>query len=78
MTYNFKCGTCSETFNVYDKNLVKKDSLICPNCSNKLPDEVFQKLKSAAELLVEVNKNSTKLDGAVTRQNSNHFYYTLQ
>lgn len=78
MTYTFKCGTCSESFNVYSENLIKKENLICPNCGNRLPDVLFEKLRTAAKLLNEVDENSTKLDGVITRSNPNHFYYKIQ
>ena len=78
MTYSFECCTCGETFRVFDDNLVKKDSLICPNCSNQLPDDVFQKLKAAAKLLLEVNENSTTSEKLFHAENLNHFYYKIQ
>lgn len=77
--FTFTCATCDESFNVYSNNLVKKDCLICPNCSNRLPDEVFHKLKTATELLIEVDKNSEQTDGShLSGDNLNHFYYKIQ
>lgn len=78
MIFKFECCTCSESFNVYAENLVKKDALICPNCDNKLPDGVFQKLKTATNLLIEVNKNSSIQNDCFSNGNPNHFFYKIQ
>lgn len=79
MFYNFTCATCSESFNIHFKNIIKKDTLICPNCSNKLPDELFGKLQSATKLLMEVNDNANKKDNShLTHANPNHFYFQIQ
>jgi len=78
MFYTFTCATCSESFNVHFKNITKKDALICPNCSNRLPDGCFAKLQSAAKLLMEVDDNAQKTDNShITHDNPNHFYYQI-
>ena len=77
--FSFECCTCGESFNVYSENLVQKDCLVCPNCSNRLSDEVFQKLKASAQLLIEVDKNSKVRNAShLTNRNPNHFDYKIQ
>ncbi len=78
MMYTFTCNKCLESFNVQSKYLVQKERLICPNCSNQLPDNVFEKLKSAAQALNEYDKNSEILNNNITLSNKNHFYYKIQ
>lgn len=49
MKINFYCYNCSEEFNVTDKFLVKKDSVVCPNCSFKFNENAFPLLKEAIQ-----------------------------
>lgn len=60
-TYNFECFDCGCKFNVESKYLVQKENLICPNCSAKLPDNIFEVLKTAAKALEEYDKNHPEL-----------------
>jgi len=78
MVFNFKCGTCAETFNVEFKYLLNKECLICPNCSNTLTDNNFQKIKGATQLLHSYNENSTLKTNGMTHSNPNHFHFTIQ
>lgn len=55
--YNFECFDCGCEFTVEEKYLVQKENLICPNCSAKLPDNIFNELKTAATALMEYDKN---------------------
>lgn len=57
-TFHFLCNNCQEQFNVQMKYLLKKDSIVCPNCSIALPDDTFKHLKSVASSLDEYQKCS--------------------
>lgn len=56
-TYNFECLNCGCKFNVESSYLVKKENLVCPNCSAKLPDNIFEELKTSAKALEKYDKN---------------------
>lgn len=63
MKVKFKCYTCGEDFNISDKYLAKKDSIVCPNCSSVLPEEVFKGLKEGVQLITssrdkQINQNT--------------------
>lgn len=54
--FNFICGKCEEQFNVYFDYLIKKENLVCPNCSNIIHDDSFKYLKTIAESIKEYKK----------------------
>lgn len=70
----FTCMTCNEKFNVEFKHMLKKDALVCPNCSNTLPDDVFQHLKTIATSIKAYE--SSWVDNLMEK--SNHFDMTIQ
>lgn len=72
-TFHFKCQTCNEQFNVEFKYMLKKDSIICPNCSNSLPEESFSHVKSIATALEEYGKAEMGRDNEFK-----HFVLTIQ
>lgn len=55
-TFNFRCCRCGEQFNVQFKYMLKKDSIVCPNCSNSLPEDAFHHIKAVATSLEEYGK----------------------
>jgi len=65
MKINFYCYNCQEEFNVTDKFLLKKDSVICPNCSLKFNEKSFPLLKEAIQKISDcktINEsNNTRL-----------------
>ncbi len=71
--YCFTCQTCGNQFYVEPEYMLKRDSLVCPSCSNTLPDEVFQHLKNAAISLEEYRKC-----GLNDKLSSNYFQLTIQ
>ncbi|MDE7323149.1 MAG: hypothetical protein K2N73_10585 [Lachnospiraceae bacterium] len=74
-TYNFQCCDCNEKFNVESRYLVKKENLVCPNCSAKLSDDIFEKLKTAAITLEEYDKNHPDV---TMDENAKHFILNIQ
>lgn len=68
--FNFKCMRCSAVFKVQLKYMIAKDSLVCPNCGDKLPDNVFEKLKTVADSLKEYEESQN--------ENQPHFQVTIQ
>lgn len=74
-TYNFQCCTCNEDFKVQSRYLTQKDSLVCPNCSAKLADNVFEKLKTAATALKEYDENHPDVN---KDKAAKHFNLTIQ
>lgn len=55
MKIKFYCYQCREAFNVSDRYLIKKDSVICPNCSLQLNEKSFISLKNAIQSLSEAH-----------------------
>lgn len=53
--------------------MLKKDSIICPNCSNSLPEESFSHVKSVATALEEYGKAEMGRDNEFK-----HFVLTIQ
>lgn len=74
-TYNFECFDCRCKFTVEEKYLVKKENLVCPNCSAKLPDNIFTELKTAANALEEYDKNHPDVTMDESRK---HFKLDIQ
>lgn len=74
-TYTFECRDCNEKFNVNEVFLLQKDNLVCPNCSAKLPDSTFEKLKTVATSLEEYDKSRTE---AAKDKSANYFILTIQ
>ncbi len=72
-TFHFKCQTCNEEFNVQFRYMLKKESIICPNCSNTLPDESFKHLKAVATSLEEYGKAEMGRDSEFK-----HFNFSIQ
>lgn len=72
-TFNFKCQHCCEQFNIHFKYMLKKESIICPNCSNALPEESFKHLKAVANSLEEYGK--LEMDKC---NEMKHFVLTIQ
>ena len=58
MKIKFYCYNCHESFNIIDRYLVQKDSIICPNCSLKLNDKSFINLKHAIQNLNDAHSNN--------------------
>lgn len=52
----FTCNNCGQSFNVFDEYLVKKDSVVCPNCSTNFPNESFELLKDGMQKLYDCQK----------------------
>ncbi len=73
--YHFQCLNCGEGFNVRSEFLVEKDSLVCPNCSAKLPDSTFELLKKAATSLRDYD---SKNPDAQRSENYNYFSVSIQ
>lgn len=71
--FSFTCHTCSEQFNVEFKYILNKDSLVCPNCSNTLPDDAFQKLKTIVTSLTEYEQSGVHN----CMEKANHFAVTI-
>lgn len=71
--FSFTCKRCNEEFNVDFEYIPTKDSLICPNCSNILPNDSFQHLKNIVKSLEEYEKSG--VDGYMEKQN--HFTVTI-
>ena len=57
MKVNFCCNICNESFNVSDENLIKKDSVVCPNCSTKFPEASFIELKEGIQKIYSCQKS---------------------
>lgn len=74
-TYNLECLNCSCKFNVESRYLVQKENLVCPNCSAKLPDNIFEELKIAARALEEYDKNHPEITGD---ESAKHFNLNIQ
>lgn len=53
MKIKFHCNNCLEDFQVTDKYLVTKSSVICSNCESELPNESFELLKQGVSLIME-------------------------
>lgn len=49
MKIRFKCHRCGEEFNVDGENLLKKQSLECPNCGNNFEVSALDKLRNAVQ-----------------------------
>ena len=71
-TYHFECLACGEKFNVQSKFLVQKDSLVCPNCSAKLPDSTFEILQKAATSLRDYDLKSPD-----AQKSESHDYFSV-
>lgn len=53
MKVQFHCNNCLESFHIGDQYLVKKESIICPNCDSHFPQESFLMLQQASSLLID-------------------------
>lgn len=71
--FGFTCQNCNEQFNVDFEYMLKKESLVCPNCSNSLPEESFSHVKSIATALEEYGKAEMGRDNEFK-----HFVLTIQ
>lgn len=71
--YKFKCQACGNEFYVDSEYMIKKESLVCPNCSNTLSEKAFNHLKNAAISLEEYRKC-----GMDDNLSPNHFELTIQ
>ena len=71
--FSFMCQTCNEQFNVDFEYMLKKDSLVCPNCSNTLPDDVFKHLITITKSIEEYEASGMNNH----RENPNHFAMTI-
>lgn len=69
----FKCRKCNEQFKVQFKYMLKKDSIICPNCSNTLPQESFCHIKAVATALEEYGNAEMGRDNEFK-----HFDFSIQ
>lgn len=47
------CFICDQKFNIELKYLPDKEKIVCPNCGQLFPQEVFEKLKQVSILLKE-------------------------
>ena len=73
--YNFECFDCGSKFAVEENYLLQKESLECPNCSAKLPDNIFAELKTAANGLEKYDKNHPDV---TMDENRKHFKLDIQ
>ncbi len=71
--FEFKCQSCNEQFNVGFEYMLKKESLVCPNCSNTLPDDVFKHLITITKSIEEYEASGMNNH----RENPNHFAMTI-
>jgi len=71
--FHFYCQQCNEEFNVELNYMLKKESIVCPNCSNTLPEDVFCHLKSVVTSLDEYRKAEINQSGE-----AKHFSLTIQ
>ena len=71
--FYFKCQNCSEEFNVQFKYMLKKESVVYPNCSNTLPEEAFKYIKAVATSLEEYGKAEMRGDSKFK-----HFNFSIQ
>ena len=62
MKIKFTCNKCSESFNVSSDYLLKKDSIICPNCSYELPKESFKHLQTGISEISKCSSTIPSLD----------------
>lgn len=53
MKIKFHCNNCMESFQIEDRYLVEKESVTCPNCDSKFPEENFKLLKQGVSLIRE-------------------------
>lgn len=70
---NFKCQSCSEDFNVSIYNMINKNGISCPNCSNELPNNALQHIKTVASSLQEYLKAERGKEAE-----EKHFKVTIQ
>ena len=54
MLINFKCVSCGAFFSIDDSNIFQVDSLYCPACDKRVPDDFVNRLKDFC-----LEKNST-------------------
>jgi DNA-directed RNA polymerase subunit RPC12/RpoP len=62
MKIKFICNECNEEFNIMDEFLIKKDSVVCPNCSSKFDQESFKILKDGISSLSKCKKTLPSQD----------------
>lgn len=71
--FSFMCQNCNEQFNVDFEYMLKKDSLVCPNCSNTLSDDTFQHLITIAKSIKEYEASGLERN----IEKPNHFAMTI-
>ncbi len=71
-TFNFTCQRCQEQFNVQFKYMLQKENIVCPNCSNILPETSFCHIKAVAAALKEYG------EAEMDRNKMKHFTFTIQ
>lgn len=71
--FKFTCNECEEQFSVEFKYMLKKEALVCPNCSNTLSDDALQHLKTIVSSIEEYEK----IGADKCAEHSKHFFMTL-
>ncbi|ENZ33299.1 hypothetical protein [Clostridium butyricum] len=62
MKIQFYCNKCDERFNVSDKYLILKDSIICPNCSSQFDETSFLLLKDGVQKICDSREKNPHVD----------------
>lgn len=53
---SFKCVACDESFNVHLANILRKESIACPNCGQIMNAEAFDNLKKSVSFMSDALK----------------------
>lgn len=64
---------CKQSFNVMSRNLLKKETLFCPNCECQVPTKILNDLKA----LVDID-NSVAYEGSAFTGRSHSLQLTLE
>lgn len=57
------CDDCKCSFELRPHDFKQRENIECPNCGNKLPDDVFSNLKIGITALGAVPEKTPLLDG---------------
>jgi DNA-directed RNA polymerase subunit RPC12/RpoP len=56
----FKCHTCGNTFDLYEKNMSKRMNIVCPHCYAEVPPKMADRAIEAELSLKDVNYHFRK------------------
>jgi len=58
----FTCFDCQESFTIFTENLVRKESLACPNCEKQFPQSNLEALKKVHDILLTASEGLITTD----------------